>query len=436
MFYSRLKKKILEQQTELEALRSFKAEINDAMISVTLDRKLCVTHSNANFLKFLNVKESNVIGRPLGDFTPEYVSELPCYKRFVIAMQNGSSVNDDYRLLRTDQALVWLRGTWMPVKDHSGLVTHMTCYGLEATEVINYAEKNSALVQALFRSTAVIEFDLDGKIITANQHFLDAVHYSLQQVVGKHHSIFCDPGYVASPAYKEFWNTLEAGRFIADRFKRIDSRGHEVWLEATYNPVFDVHGKLSKVVKFATAVTDQVNSEQEVSSAANTAYEISQHADVAANQGAQVVHDTVTTMNMIAQQMTSAAVSMEALGEQSLLISSIVQTIGGIAQQTNLLALNAAIEAARAGEQGRGFAVVADEVRQLAARTSNATEDIVKVVQKNQTLVNQAITNMSGSRVQAEQGLDLARQAGAVIKEIQSGAQQVVSAVEQFAKRL
>ncbi|MFP3927205.1 hypothetical protein [Pseudomonas sp. W5-36] len=87
----------------------------------------------------------------------------------------------------------------------------MTCCGLEATEVTNYAEKNSALVQALFRSTAVIEFDLDGKSITANQHFLDAVDYSLQQVVGKHHSMFCDPGYVASPAYKEFWNTLEAG---------------------------------------------------------------------------------------------------------------------------------------------------------------------------------------------------------------------------------
>ncbi|UFH49893.1 methyl-accepting chemotaxis protein [Pseudomonas sp. KNUC1026] len=235
---------------------------------------------------------------------------------------------------------------------------------------------------------------------------------------------------------KQFWETLNAGRFVADRFKRIDSRGHEVWLEASYNPVYDVNKKLAKVVKFATPVTEQVQREQEVSSAARTAYEISQRTDSVANRGAQVVHETVSTMNTIVEQMTSAAVGIEALGEQSLLISSIVQTIGGIAQQTNLLALNAAIEAARAGEQGRGFAVVADEVRQLAARTSTATDDIVSVVQKNQTLVNDAVQNMGGSRAQAEQGLGLARQAGSVIVEIQNGAREVVGAVEQFAKRL
>lgn len=141
-------------------------------------------------------------------------------------------------------------------------------------------------------------------------------------------------------------------------------------------------------------------------------------------------------MNLIVDQVTAASTSIEALGKQSLLISSIVQTIGGIAQQTNLLALNAAIEAARAGEQGRGFAVVADEVRQLAARTSAATDEIVTVVQDNQLLVNQAVSGMGSSRSQAEQGLNLAQQAGSVILEIQAGAREVVGAVERFAKQL
>ncbi|WP_428839201.1 methyl-accepting chemotaxis protein [Pseudomonas syringae] len=142
-------------------------------------------------------------------------------------------------------------------------------------------------------------------------------------------------------------------------------------------------------------VTDQVAREEEVSQAASVAFEISQQTDVSAQRGADVVQNTVQTMRKISEEMQTASSGIEALGKQSLLINSIVQTIGGIAQQTNLLALNAAIEAARAGEQGRGFAVVADEVRQLAGRTSAATEEIVSVVQQNQTLADEAVRGMA-----------------------------------------
>ncbi|WP_409373341.1 methyl-accepting chemotaxis protein [Pseudomonas baltica] len=183
-------------------------------------------------------------------------------------------------------------------------------------------------------------------------------------------------------------------------------------------------------------MTDQVNREHEVNEAASIAFSTSQQTDVSAQRGASVVQETVNTMHKIADEMESASQGIEALGKQSLLISSIVQTIGGIAQQTNLLALNAAIEAARAGEQGRGFAVVADEVRQLAGRTSTATEEIITVVQQNQKLAEEAVRGMANSRTQAEQGLNLANQAGDVIVEIQDGAKRVVSAVGQFASQL
>jgi methyl-accepting chemotaxis protein len=436
MFYNRLKRKVLEQQIELEELRHLKSGIEAGMISLTLDRNMKITNANTNLMNFFGTTDSSTLGRSLGDFSPPYVKELACYKNFVKAMNTGTSVQDDYRYIRNDGALVWLRAAWIPMKDAAGEVSHMTCYGTDVTGTVEQSSANTAFIKAVLLSTAVIEFDLGGKVLTANAHFLGAMGYSLPQIVGKHHSVFCDPSFVNSPEYKIFWETLNAGRFVADRFKRIDSHGHEVWLEATYNPVYDVQGKLVRVVKLAAVVTEQVRREQDVSSAANTAYEISKHTDVTANRGAQVVNDTVATMNKIVEQISLAADGVEALGEQSLLISSIVQTIGGIAQQTNLLALNAAIEAARAGEQGRGFAVVADEVRQLAARTSSATEDIVNVVQKNQTLVNDAVANMGGSRSQAEQGLELAKQSGSVILEIQNGAREVVSAVEQFARRL
>jgi len=134
--------------------------------------------------------------------------------------------------------------------------------------------------------------------------------------------------------------------------------------------------------------------------------------------------------------MEQAADRIGALDKQSQLIGSIIQSISSIADQTNLLALNAAIEAARAGEQGRGFAVVADEVRQLASRTSKATEEIVGVVQQNQQLAEQAVNVIISGKQQAQQGLELAGQAGSVIVEIQDGAQRVVNAVGQFANQL
>lgn len=138
---------------------------------------------------------------------------------------------------------------------------------------------------------------------------------------------------------------------MADRFKRIDSSGSVVWLEATYNPIYDAENNLHRVVKFANVVTDQVARETQVREGAGVAYEVSQQTDVSAKKGAAVVQLTVETMLQIAAQMQTSTASIEALGKQSLQINAIVQTIGGIADQTNLLALNAAIEAARAGDR-------------------------------------------------------------------------------------
>ena len=190
------------------------------------------------------------------------------------------------------------------------------------------------------------------------------------------------------------------------------------------------------MVKFASDVTAQVQQQEAESRAARLAYDTSLHTDETAQQGAQVVQRTVEVMQGIAGELNRAADGISAVSQQSEMISSIVQTIRGIAEQTNLLALNAAIEAARAGEQGRGFAVVADEVRNLAARTSQATVEIVEVVRRNHELAQGAVSSMEASKDKAEQGVTLANEAGQVILEIQDGARQVVQAISQFTATL
>lgn len=436
MFNTKLKNQLHAQTAELLELRQLRDGLNREMLTMSIDPAFKIIACNEHFAGALGYDQDRLLGRAMADVVPQYVSKLPCFHNFRAAVAAVKSISDEYRYLHADGSLVWLHAHWQPVKDENGKLSHVTCHATNITSRVEQASENTSFIDALLRSTAVIEFDLSGHVLMANEQFLKAMGYNLNQAKGSHHRIFCRPDEASSQKYKEFWSTLNKGEFVAGRFERVDSSGRTVWLEATYNPVYDTEGTLCKVVKFATVITDQVAREQDVSEAAQTAFEISQQTDVTAQRGAVVVNDTMHTMRKVAGDMQAASGGVEALGKQSLLISSIIQTISSIAQQTNLLALNAAIEAARAGEQGRGFAVVADEVRQLAGRTSTATEEIASVVLQNQKLVEQTVAEMANSKSQAEQGLELATQAGQVIVEIQDGAKRVVEAVGRFATQV
>ncbi|NWA65512.1 PAS domain-containing protein [Pseudomonas reactans] len=436
MFNTRLKQELSALREELSSLNQVKESLESEMLCLTLDAEGRVEWANANFLQELVYQSGQLIGRPIEDLVPAHVRKDEFQLRFKNALVRGEHFAGTVRLVRGNGQEVWLRSIVQPVRSSDGRIKHFSIYSSDLTRTIEASREHENLITALVRSTAVIEFDLGGHVLTANDRFLGGMGYSLAQIQGKHHRMFCEPEEYNSTEYQDFWKRLNAGEFVAARFKRVDSHGRVVWLEATYNPVMDATDRLYKVVKFATVITDQVNQEQAVAEAANIAYSTSLQTDNSAQRGTTVVTQAVDVMRDLAKHMQQAGEGIEALNAQSQVIGTIVKTISGIAEQTNLLALNAAIEAARAGEQGRGFAVVADEVRQLASRTSKATEEIVGVVRQNQDMARDAVSLMTEGRLQAEQGLALAAEAGTVIVEIQDGAQKVVSAVGQFANQL
>ncbi|MCS4285982.1 methyl-accepting chemotaxis protein [Pseudomonas sp. BIGb0278] len=436
MFNSKLKKENQQLREDLMSMEQVKDSLDSEMLVLQLDPQGRIETVNANFEREMFYRADQLLGRSLEEIVPAHVKKLDFYERMKAAISTGAHLNGAFRLLRGNGEEAWLRSILQPVRDFEGRIKYFTLHSSDLTRTIASSREHESLINALMRSTAVIEFSLDGHVLTANERFLQTMGYRLEQVKGKHHRLFCEPEEANSAGYQVFWDKLRRGEFVADRFKRVDANGRVVWLEASYNPIIDAHDVLYKVVKFATVITDQVNQEQAVAQAADIAYSTSLGTDASACKANDVVTQTVSVMRGLEASMQQAAEGIQALDTQSRVIGSIIKTISDIAGQTNLLALNAAIEAARAGEQGRGFAVVADEVRQLASRTSTATEEIARVVQQNEQLALAAVAIIDTSKRQAEQGLSLAGETGAVITEIQDGAKRVVEVVGQFSSQL
>lgn len=436
MFNNKLKQEIRQLREDLMSMEQVKSSLDSEMLVLQLDPQGRIEMVNGNFESEMLYRAEQLLGRNIEDIVPAHVKTLDFYQRMKSAISRGEHLNGAFRLLRGNGQEAWLRSILQPVKNSEGRIKYFTLHSSDLTRTIEASREHESLIKALMRSTAVIEFELDGTILTANDRFLATVGYRLEQIRGKHHRIFCEPEEANSAGYQAFWDKLRRGEYVAERFKRIDAHGRVIWLEASYNPIFDAHDVLYKVVKFATVITDQVNQEQAVAEAADVAYSTSLGTDVSARKATEVVTQTVSVMRGLEASMQEAAEGIQALDTQSRVIGSIIKTISDIAGQTNLLALNAAIEAARAGEQGRGFAVVADEVRQLASRTSTATEEIARVVQQNEQLAQAAVSIIDTSKRQAEQGLALADETGSVIVEIQDGAKRVVDVVGQFSSRL
>lgn len=298
----------------------------------------------------------------------------------------------------------------------------------------------------LSKSQAVIEFKPDGTILNANQNFLGAMGYSLEEVKGQHHRMFVESSYASSNEYTQFWKDLANGKFLATVFKRYRKDKSEIWIQASYNPIFDASGKVYKVVKYAS----DLSMIMEIAGIADDTTSRVQSIAAAIEQMSASVSEINKNMNMskdatteIVKQAGQSSTAAEQLNSTMKVMEDVVQLINNIAGQVNLLALNATIEAARAGEAGKGFAVVATEVKNLANQTTVATEEIagqIQAIQEVASRVTASIQEISATANRVDEyvtGVASAiEEQGTVTREISANTNGMASSVGDIAQRI
>jgi methyl-accepting chemotaxis protein len=348
-----------------------------AVIEFNLDGTIVT--ANDNFLKALGYSLSEIHGKHHSMFVEPSMRDSAVYREFWASLKRGEYQAAEYKRVGKGGKEIWILATYNPIFDEKGKPFKVVKFATDVTEQKLRTADLAGQIAAIGKSQAVIEFNMDGSILTANANFLNAMGYSLGEIKGKHHSMFIDASDRDGAAYREFWANLNAGQYQAGEYKRNGKGGKEVWIQASYNPILDMNGKPFKVVKYATDTTAQVIARKK----SETVRGMMETVASGAEELNASVREISETMAKSRQTASEAVGRVEAADQQAQRLSAasesmggIVELIGNITGQINLLALNATIESARAGEAGRGFAVVASEVKNLASQAKQATDKI------------------------------------------------------------
>lgn len=432
------------RRAEIEII-SMVANETDNSVIIT-DAAQNIIYVNPGFTKMTGYTMDEVLGRNPGAVLQGPLTTPKTKEEIRAALRDKKPIYTEILNYHKNGDTYWVSLAINPIFNKQGQIEKFISIQSNVSAIKERAIIDASQIEAVGRSQAIIEFTMDGHVVTANKNFCDCLGYSLDEIVGRHHRLFVDPAEVNSPAYTAFWEKLRRGEYDSRVYKRIAKSGRVVWIQATYNAILDTVGRPCKVIKFATEVTNIIETggmaEQGVANAQSVAAaveemtasisEISKNMQLSKEAAMGILNDSTQSSTAAAQLGTSMKV-----------MENVVQLINNIAGQVNLLALNATIEAARAGDAGKGFAVVAAEVKNLATQTTKATEDIARQIQEVQSVSEkvaesiQTIVTSANNVTQYIVGVASAiEEQSAVTQEISANTQRMSSSVSDIAQRI
>jgi methyl-accepting chemotaxis protein len=379
------------------------AAISRAQAVIAFEMDGTIVTANDNFLKALGYTLAEIQGKHHSMFVDQAERGSAAYREFWAKLNRGETQSAEYKRIGKGGKEVWILASYNPVLDEKGKPFRVVKFATDVTSQKLSTADLAGQLAAIGKSQAVIEFNMDGTIIGANQNFLKTVGYALDEIRGRHHSMFVDPSERDGAAYRDFWAALNRGEYQAAEYKRIGKGGKEVWIQASYNPILDLNGKPFKVVKYATDTTAQVlvrMGNERVRGMMESVAAGAEELNASVREISEAMTKSRETASTAVGRVEAADAQAKRLNEAAQAMSGIVELIGNITGQINLLALNATIESARAGEAGRGFAVVASEVKNLATQAKQATDKI-----------GQEISNLNGISGDVVSALDSIKQA-------------------------
>ncbi|MEM9220923.1 MAG: PAS domain-containing methyl-accepting chemotaxis protein [Pseudomonadota bacterium] len=386
---------VTEQMHQLADAKGKLEAIDRAQAIIEFELDGTIITANDIFLAAMGYQLDEIKGKNHKMFVTPAFASTDEYDSMWNELREGNHVSGEHRRVAKGNREVWIQASYNPIAGADGKLVKVVKLATDITKQKLAALEFKSKTDAIGRSQAVIEFDLDGNILNANENFLQAVGYRRDEIIGQHHSMFVDNEYARSREYSEFWANLRAGQFDAKVYKRFRKDGSAIYIQASYNPVFDSDGAPWKVIKFASDITGLIETgtlaettSANVQSVATAIEELSASvSDISTNMARSAdatkgIIETLNRSNTAADKLVGSTEAMQ----------GIVEIINGLTGQVNLLALNATIEAARAGDAGAGFAVVAAEVKNLANQTASATENIIKEIANVQN-VSQAVAD-------------------------------------------